>query len=259
MSGTRAARDSDPEGSFTIIIPTLQRSTLLTELVRRLSDSPLVHDVLVINNATTSWPFEHPKCRVLDMPRNTYVNPAWNLGVEQARTGLIGLVNDDVLFDPRILRPIARRLVRGAGIIGPATSCVRDVEDAPVRLRRRAFFVPAYERPFAFGTAMFMRRDDYAPVPDDLKVWRGDDYLFRRQVRRNFMVYGIDVRTHMSTTSGDPAFDAIKEADMTAFQQLYAEDPYRLRYWKEFRASRALRRTWQSIVRALRREGMKGG
>lgn len=213
----------------------------------------VVREVLVINNAAQPCPFEHPTCRVLDMPENIFVNPAWNLGVEQARTDLIGLVNDDVLFDPRILRPIARRLVRGAGIIGPATSCVRDVEDAPSRLRRRPFFVPAYERPFAFGTAMFMRRDDYTPVPADLKIWRGDDYLFRRQERRNFMVYGIDIRTHMSTTSGNPAFDAIKEADMTAFQQLYAEDPYRLRYWKEFRASRSLRSSWRRVRQVVDR------
>ncbi len=88
---------------------------------------------------------------------------------------------------------------------------------------------------------MFMRRQDYVQIPTDLKVWRGDDYLFRRQVRRNLVMLGIDIRTHMSTTSDDPAFDAVKEADMQAFADLHGEDSYRLRFWKEFRISRAVR------------------
>jgi hypothetical protein len=143
--------------------------------------------------------------------------------------------------------------VRGAGIIGPATACVRDVDAPPARPWHRPLFVPTYERPHAFGTAMFMRRQDYVPIPSDLKVWRGDDYLFRRQVRRNLVMLGIDIRTHMSTTSDDPAFDAVKEADMSAFQQLHAEDAYRLRFWKEFRIVRDVRSVGRRSTQAFGR------
>lgn len=243
----RDGRD-DLSAAFTIVIPTLQRSSLLPELVSSLAGSPQVHEVVVINNAPTPWRHTHAKCRVLDMTENIYVNPAWNLGAQEATAGLIGLVNDDVLLDPRILRPISRRLVRGAGIIGPATACVRDVDAPPARSWHRPLFVPTYERPHAFGTAMFMRRQDYIPIPSDLKVWRGDDYLFRRQVRRNLMMLGIDIRTHMSTTSDDPVFDVVKEADMNAFADLHGEDSYRLRFWKEFRVSRALRTSGRRIA-----------
>ena len=238
---------------FTIVIPTLQRSTLLIELVRRLGESPLVHEIVVINNAAVAWPSPHPRCRVLNLPANIYVNPAWNLGVEEATTRYIGLCNDDVLFDPRILALIARRLDRGAGIVGPASSCVRDVAGRRPVLCRRPVFVPAYERPYAFGTMMFLERINYTPIPDDLLVWRGDDYLFRRQVSRNFMMYGIDVATHMSTTSSDPAFDAIKKADMTAFHNHYSDDPYRLRYWKEFRVTKSVRTVWYRARKAATR------
>jgi hypothetical protein len=259
VRSSRTQRGSTTVGQFTVIIPTLQRSSLLGELVSRLGDSPLVDEVLVVNNAEAPWTSPHPKCRVLDVGHNIFVNPAWNLGAREARAPLLAIVNDDVLFDAGILRPIARRLGRGAGIIGPAAGCVRDVEAPRSRILRRPFFVPAYERPYAFGTAMFMRREDYVPIPDDLKVWRGDDYLFRRQVRRNFVMLGIDVRTHMSTTSGDPAFDAIKEADMTAFHQHHAEDAYRLRFWKEFRIARSIGSAWargaQLVARPEARRG----
>ena len=244
-----------PAARFTIVIPTLQRSPLLPELVVELAASPQVHEILVINNAGHPADFGLAKCRVINLPENIFVNAAWNLGAREARTPLLGLVNDDVLLDRRILGPIARRLDRGSGIIGPAPSMVRDVH-APRRMRpQRPFFVPIYERPYAFGTAMFLRRDDYLQIPDDLKVWRGDDYLFRRQTKRNRAMYGIDIRTHMSTTSGDPAFDAIKEADMEAFQQFHADDPYRLRFWKEFRVARDLRSAWRRGNRVLGRSG----
>lgn len=255
----RTSRGPIATGRFTVIIPTLQRSSLLRELVSRLGDSPLVEEVLVVNNAEAPWTSPHPRCRVIDVGQNIFVNPAWNLGAQEASAPFLAIVNDDVLFDAGILRPIARRLGRGAGIIGPAPGCVRDIEAPPLRLPRRPVFVPTYERPYAFGTAMFMRREDYVPIPDDLKVWRGDDYLFRRQVRRNFMVLGIDVRTHMSTTSGDPAFDAIKDADMTAFHQHHAEDAYRLRFWKEFRVARLIGSAWtrgaQVVCRPVARHG----
>lgn len=236
-----------------IIIPTLQRSSLLRQLVANLTTSPQVHEVLVINNAPEPLAYEHPKCRVLDMEQNIFVNPAWNRGVEHTNAEHIGLLNDDVIFDVRILPWISRRLARGAGIIGPASHCVRDVHARPRRVAPRPVFLPTYERPYAFGTAMFMRRSDYTPIPDDLKVWRGDDYLFRRQTRRNLIMLGVDIRTHMSTTSSDAAFDAIKEADMRLFHDTYPDNPYRLRYWKEYRASRELGKIWASARRANRR------
>ena len=244
---------------FTIVIPTLQRSPLLPELVAQLVGSPLVHEVLIVNNSSRPADFTHPKCRVINLPENIYVNPAWNLGAREARTALLGLVNDDVLLNPRILGPISRRLARGTGIVGPASAAVRDIHAPRRRFPEIPVFIPVYERPYAFGTAMFLRRSDYVQIPDDLKVWRGDDYLFRRQTKRNRAMYGIDVRTHMSTTSDDPAFDAIKEADMNAFQEFHAEDAYRLRFWKEFRVARDLRSTWQRAGRMLGRSGAHHG
>lgn len=243
---------------FTIVIPTLQRSPVLPQLVDQLVSSPLVDEVLIVNNSADPADFGHAKCRVIDLPENIFVNPAWNLGAREARTTLLGLVNDDVLLDPTILGPIARRLARGSGIVGPAPTVVRDVDEPRRRLPRRPVFLPVYERPYAFGTAMFMRRDDYVQIPDDLKVWRGDDYLFRRQTKRNHVMYGVDIRTNMSTTSEDPAFDAIKEADMNAFQQFYAEDAYRLRFWKEFRVQRELRSAWQRAGQVLGRTRSRG-
>ena len=138
--------------------------------------------------------------------------------------------------------------------MGPATSCVRDMGASAPLLRRNPIFLPAYERSYAFGTMMFMAHGSYTPIPDNLLVWRGDDYLFRRQVARNYMMLGIDVATHMSTTSSDPAFDSIKDADMTAFEQHYGHDPYRLRYWKEFRASKTLRSSWERARRCVSRD-----
>ncbi|GAA5108193.1 hypothetical protein GCM10023339_06940 [Alloalcanivorax gelatiniphagus] len=249
--GLKAGRAS-PAAPFTIVIPTLQRSPLLRELVNRLTSAPLVHEVVIINNASTRLDMGLPRSRVLDMASNIYVNPAWNLGADQARSPFIALCNDDILFDTRILDRVASRLRKGAGIIGPAPACVRDVDAPAPRLRRHPIFVPVYERPFAFGTLMFLERDSYVPIPDDLKVWRGDDYLFRRQTRRNFIMLGIDIQTHMSTTSSDKAFDSVKVADMNAFHEHHRADPYRVKFARASRADSAVRRTARRARRVAR-------
>lgn len=38
-----------------------------------------------------------------------------------------------------------------------------------------------------FGSALFMRRSDYSFIPDELKIWFGDDWLISRMSR----IYGL--------------------------------------------------------------------
>lgn len=88
---------------FSVVIPTLQKSSRLEEVVSICTDHPLVHEVLVINNAQQPLTLNSPKVRVLQQEQNIYVNPAWNLGAREARGEYLAIVNDDVIFDPEAL------------------------------------------------------------------------------------------------------------------------------------------------------------
>lgn len=198
---------------FSVIIPTLQQSDLLTPMVERYCAHPMVGEVLIVNNASRSLLFAHPKVRVLQQVENIFVNPAWNLGAREARYPFLAIANDDLLFDTALFYKAEKWLRRpGVGIIGPHESCFK------AEVGSRPWVRPVYGRRFAFGTLMFMRRERYVPIPERLKIWFGDDYLFNHQRHRNWVFGGHRIDTPMSVTSGRPEFSARQTDELAAYR-----------------------------------------
>lgn len=194
---------------FSVVIPTLQRSPDLRPLVERCAGHPMVHEVLVINNAPDPLHWASPKVRVLHQPENIYVNPAWNLGVHTATGRFLAILNDDILFDPELFTLVGRALQNPfVGIVGIGSKCYEPGAGRRLRLR------PVGHRPFGFGTAMFLRRSRYTDVPAEMKIFGGDDWLFQAQRHLNFVITDFAVHTEMSVTSGSPEFHGVGGADL---------------------------------------------
>lgn len=234
--------------TFTVIIPTLQRVRGTAALVRDLSASPLVSEILVINNAPKPLPYYAPKVREIHRPTNIFVNPSWNLGVEQARHDLVCLANDDIRFDTSMFRVAARLLRLPIGILAPHEASFVDELPPDMRPlpRRRLRLQPSYRRTNGFGTLMFMRRDSFVPVPDALQVWFGDDFLFHQQTRRNVVFSGLPIHTRMSSTSGSPEFVQMGEAETAAYLEIGFGD-YEHRFRRDLQVLRPLRRVARSL------------
>ncbi len=90
---------------------------------------------------------------------------------------------------------------------------------------------------------MFLRRDNYIPIPEDMKIWYGDDWLFYRQRGRNFSLASAGIKTETSVSSAGFTATPIALADADAatadgvFQGPFV-DQYRL----EARLHRAVMR-----------------
>ncbi len=207
---------------YSVIIPTMQRSSRLPALLDTLAGHPLVSEILVINNSEAPFADGREKVRVIYSGPNLGVNPAWNLGVREAIGTNLAILNDDAEFDPLVLPLAAERLDQGAGIIAISSASFRGG-----LTHSRPRFRAVYFMPYQFGVCMLMRRASYVPIPDDLVLWYGDDWLFRHQVQTNYVVDGLVASTDMSTTASAPQFSAAKQADTRAFQSKYAgSDPY---------------------------------
>ncbi|MBB1517115.1 glycosyltransferase [Tessaracoccus sp. MC1679] len=206
---------TETKGRFSVVIPTMQRASQLWPLVEQCSGHPLVHEVLVVNNSRDPLSWDLPNVRVLQQERNIFVNPAWNLGVRTAQGEFLAILNDDILPLEDLLGEVSRALrwKRLVGLVGLHSSCFR-ASDASTKWWR-----PAYERTDGYGVAMFLRRVDYVPIPDDMKVWYGDDWLMSRQRKRNWVLGGFPVETEMSATSSSPVFDQIKASDEEAWHR----------------------------------------
>lgn len=209
----------DEERQFSVIIPTLQRSPILEEVVLRCARNPLVLEILVINNAPDPVPFTHPRMRVLQQDQNIFVNPAWNLGVREAAGSLIAIVNDDVLFEDEAFSHAACILRRGFfGIVGPDLSAYHD--DSTRRISHRLARHDATTR--WFGTFMCLRRKDYVPIPDELEIWGGDDWLILNQRRPPASLIRTRFSTDMSTTSRAEEFRQRFDSEQRELARLLA-------------------------------------
>jgi glycosyltransferase involved in cell wall biosynthesis len=206
-------------GRFSVVIPTLQKSSRLDEVVSISASHPLVLEVLVINNAPQPLAWGSPKVRVLQQEQNIFVNPAWNLGAREARGEYLAIVNDDIVFDPEALTHTAQILRRGwFGIVGPDRSTFTEQTSAcpKHRLARGSGTI------FGFGTFMCMRRADYVQIPEEMRIWGGDDWLILNQRRPPAALLGVRFRTEMGTSSGSPAIRALRASEQETADRVLA-------------------------------------
>lgn len=200
---------NEARGHFSVVIPTLQRAAELHPLVEMCAAHPRVLEVLVINNATKPLHWSSPKVRVLQQAENIYVNPAWNLGAREARGEYLAILNDDILFEPALFDLVARALrLPAIGLIGTGERAVTGPAGSKLALR------PVFKRTNGFGVAMFSRRNRYVPIPSEMRIFCGDDWLFHSQVHPNFVITDFAIRTEMSTTSGATVFAGVKGEDL---------------------------------------------
>jgi glycosyltransferase involved in cell wall biosynthesis len=228
---------------FSVIIPTLQRSPGLRPLVKQCLAHPLVDEVIVINNSPAPLGMEDPRLRLFDQSENIYVNPAWNLGAAEARAELLAIVNDDVQFDDEALTHAAEILRKGRyGIVAPDKSCLWADASRPVshRLASRDNLI--------FGTFMCMRKSDYVPIPDELRIWGGDHWLYWNQRRPSAVLIRTPFRTEMSTTSSDPEFEALRATEAEAVTRIMRNVRGR-RWWHHPTAVLELARTTRARLR----------
>ena len=207
----------DYAGQFSVVIPTLQRSDDLHALVELCAAHPLVAEVLVINNAPALLEYGFSKVRVLDQGENIFVNPAWNLGAREARGEYLAIINDDMRFDPELIDHAAAALAKPfVGIVGIDGAHMNRSRAEKIRTR-----VATYEHvTLGFGMIMFLRADDYVPIPDQVKIWGGDDWLFMQQKHPNRVLVGARVETDLSVTSSSPEFQALRKQEWDATNQM---------------------------------------
>jgi len=202
------------EGLFSVVIPTLWRSSSTQSLLSSLNSCTSVGEIFIINNASKPPPEylnTFSKVIVYTPEVNQYVNPSWNIGVSKAKHKFIALCNDDIVFNTDIFKALA---IPSGTLIGMSTDCYELESDSLV-----VNLTPADTRSYGFGCLMFFNKKDYTPIPAQLKIWYGDDYLFST-FKHTYNLQGLAISTAMSTTSKGLEFAAIIEQDKKNYESL---------------------------------------
>jgi hypothetical protein len=199
---------------FTAIIPTLWKSPRITQLIADLCACEFVGEVLVISNGShpSSHNAEVGKVKTYWPGDNIYVNPSWNYGAEHAKYDNLLICNDDINFNPSFLE-IYKDSLHNIGVIGMDFKNYQLPKDGDIYLK------PMQARPYGWGCLMLIHKSKYVPIPSDLLIANGDDWL--AQHATPFVLHGLAVQSEISTTSRLEEFGMIQLRDNETFENKY--------------------------------------
>ena len=163
---------------FSIIIPTMWRSNLTMKLLSELQESHLVNEIVLIDNDPTKTPDLSglTKIKYLTKGHNIYVNPAWNWGVAQASNELIGICNDDLTFNVNATLDLVSKNQHKLGCFGMHKLNFKEDADAFSFIKTDENQRPTGE---GFGCLMFLKKSNWIEIPNNLKIWFGDDWIIK--------------------------------------------------------------------------------
>lgn len=198
-------------GMFTVIIPTMGVVDP-TPWILKLGECPLVGEILVIDNSDGKLPTLTnaflKKIKVIYSGPNIYVNPAWNLGVKEAKFENIILANDDLLLDDitGLLTFISKNL-RDREVIG-----LNPNQEWKYSLSGGHYIGRGW------GRFIAIKKSSYKPIPEELKVWYGDNLLILRNAPYN--ISGVKGIIGRSASCALPEIQPVIENDRDIYPEL---------------------------------------
>ena len=208
---------------ISVVIPTMFRAEPVYRTLLELSREGEVGEVILIDNSGNARPFLLDKLVHVTEGRNTYVNPAWNKGVSMARHDTVCLLNDDVHFDWSLLGWMARHATPDVGFLGMHPDNLGQDRPGPTYDGGPTLVQPLPDgktrrghRPPNWGCCVVFHRAHWDEIPGDMLVWGGDDWLFYRSPRPNYLVRGISLSGQSSATLGSIGAEDVTARDMRA-------------------------------------------
>ena len=207
---------------FTVIIPTIWKSQYTLDLIKKYCNCIHVDEVLLINNRTEATPelLQHDKLNIINMPENTYVNPAWNYGVGISKSDNITISNDDILFNVdeyyELLNQISSQTpLQNLGYIGShSENYILSSNKTPV--------LEVYDNQTntgGWGCLFSFHKQNWKPIPDQLKIWYGDNWI-HMVANPILQLSGINIETKMSTSSDLDEIRDVRDNDVKEWHKL---------------------------------------
>jgi hypothetical protein len=196
------------DSKFTVVIPTMWRYAPFVNFLTDLVKFPLIDEIIIINNDVEKTPnapvLSHEKVRMINFKENIYVNPAWNIGVRESRNKNIGILSDDVIFDIKAFYHVQEVLSPTCGVVG---ICLGDPNHNQPPFQTGSIKIKPWEgeHTMGFGCLMFVHKDTWIDIPDCLKVYYGDNWVFDTALwegRTNYLITDILYHTPHAQTSG---------------------------------------------------------
>jgi GT2 family glycosyltransferase len=181
---------------ISVIVPVFNQIFLTDSLLSYISTNLVkpLEVILVDNNSTENIASLVPKYKDLNIVylrqrKNWGVNNAWNIGIQVAKGDLISILNNDIIISKFFFKYIQKVMDDNpnVGICYPATigkkyHILQADKEPEIVLE-----LSGYREGWAFTIRTNIARDCY-PIPSELRMFYGDDYLFEYTRKRKFGV-----------------------------------------------------------------------
>lgn len=185
---------------YSVIIPTMWRSKLdnFRDTLLEVNANGDVKEIILIDNdpgisedTKQSVLAGITKLLHLRMIENIYVNPAWNIGADIATEKFLVFLNDDVWCNPSINTIFAAHKAHSDhdGLFGFSTSCYVHRNPRTVTEFKDIEIVNNEGSGTGWGCMFFMKREQWVPIPKELKIWCGDDFIIEIARSRGNTIY----------------------------------------------------------------------
>ena len=211
---------------ITVVIPTLQKNTkVLINLLSSLEKDNGVGEIIVIDNSLKGLDYSNSKLRVITPKENLYVNPSWNLGVKEAKSEIVALLNDDIAIADNFCSDVANKINPSMGIVGVNSEdcmvALDEINENPENTNliiEKTNYMDLY-----FGIAMFFYKQNYYEIPDEIKIVYGDVWLVYNTRKNGKPTYRISNQKiyHLgSLSSSEKKFNPICDNDAKIYKKL---------------------------------------
>jgi hypothetical protein len=199
---------------FSVIIPTMWFSSKIMDAIKIFNNSTYVEEIILIDNNTTESIdiSEYDKIIHIKNSYNLYVNPSWNLGVSLANNDNIIISNDDIIIRniDRVLS--SNELVR-YDLVGLDYKNINKTSEV-------VFKNIDTDMEKGFGCFIYVNKNAYKIVPEEMKIWYGDKFLFKSIDRKSmFSCDGIEMELS-KTVKKVPDLHSILNRDTIIFSSI---------------------------------------
>ena len=219
---------------YSLIVPTMWRYKPFIPFLKDLVEFHLIDEIIIIDNNPNQRPIDvvsvSQKITFYSFGSNIFVNPAWNHGVALAKNNKICILNDDLIFDLRTFYRVNELLDDPTtGMIGIAPGDHPTLTGQPRVTDGKIDIIPhTNEHLWGIGMFFFINKKNWQPIPDELKMFYGDNWIFdghKKVGRVNYLITNSLMFTPYSVTSRNFAKD-FDIPDRDLYAKLSAERIY---------------------------------
>ena len=177
---------------ITYIIPTLWKDSNIYKTFKSFSN---INDsdarMIVINNTDKVVGYTDSRIEFVNLGYNSFVNPAWNLGIYKSQTEYVCLLNDDIIIDLKTLHNFIDK--KRPEFTGFSYLNRNPIKDSIQLVKYDEDILGNYghsknKMPQGFGQFMLFKKNNFLKIPDSMKIFHGDDIIYYYHT----LVLGID-------------------------------------------------------------------